>query len=73
MYGTVEYLMVMQEGARAPWAAEGSDRVEDLSNCTAQEELDHHLNLAERFGEDWRRIVEEDLRRRNISEDISSR
>src|SRR5215208_2321278 len=52
------------------------DRVmEDLSTRTAQEVLDHHLNLAEHFGaeEDWRRIVEKDLRRRNVSEDISSR
>src|SRR3712207_1233098 len=45
--------------------------MEDLSNRTAQEVLDDHLNLAEHFGaeEDWRRIVEEDLRR-NVSEDI---
>jgi hypothetical protein len=49
--------------------------MEDLSNRTAQEGLDHHLNLAEHFGaeEDWRRILEKDLRRRNVSEDISSR
>jgi hypothetical protein len=48
------------------------DRVmEDLSSRTAQEVLDDHLNLAEHFGaeEDWRRIVEEDLRR-NASEDM---
>ena len=33
--------------------------------------LDDHLNLAEHFGaeKDWRRIVEEDIRR-NVSEDI---
>ena len=45
--------------------------MEDLSTRTAQEVLDDHLNLAERFGaeEDWRRIVEEDLRR-NVSEKI---
>jgi ribosomal protein S13 len=71
LYRTVEYLMVMQEGARARLAAEGSDRMEDLSNRTAQEVLDDHLNLAEHFGaeEDWRQIVEEDLRR-NVSEEI---
>src|SRR3712207_1861364 len=45
--------------------------MENLSNRTAQEVFDDHLNLAEHFGaaEDWQRIVEEDLRR-NVSEDI---
>jgi hypothetical protein len=45
--------------------------MEDLSACTAQEVLDDHLKLNEHFGaeEDWRRIVEEDIRR-NASEDI---
>jgi len=79
LYGTVEYLMVMQEGAKARLGTEGSDRVEDLSNRTAQEVLDDHLNLAEHWGaegdieriaeEDIERIVEEDLRR-NVLEDI---
>jgi SnoaL-like domain len=72
MYGTVEYLMVMQEGAtERAWAAEGSDRMEDLSNRTAQEVLDDHLNLSEHWGAevDIERIIEEDIRR-NVSEDI---
>ena len=45
--------------------------MEDLSARSAQEVLDDHLNLTEHFGgeEDWRRIVEEDIRR-NISEEI---
>jgi hypothetical protein len=45
--------------------------MEDLSTRTAQEVLDDHLNLTERFGveETWQRIVEEDIRR-NVSEDI---
>jgi hypothetical protein len=45
--------------------------VEELSNRSAQEVLDDHLNLAENWGagEDMERIIEEDLRR-NVSEDI---
>jgi SnoaL-like protein len=45
--------------------------MEDLSTRPAQEVLDDHLNLTERFGveETWQRIVEEDIRR-NVSEDI---
>ena len=45
--------------------------MEDLSTRTAQEVLDDHLNLTERFGaeETWQRIVEEDIRR-NVSEDV---
>jgi hypothetical protein len=45
--------------------------VENLSSRTAQEVLDDHLKLDEHFGaeEDWRSIVEEDIRR-NISGDI---
>jgi hypothetical protein len=45
--------------------------VEDLSSRTAQEVLDDHLNVTGHFGaeEDWRSIVEEDIRR-NISGDI---
>ena len=43
--------------------------MEDLSARTAQEVLDDHLKLAEHFGEDWRHIVEEDIRR-NVSENI---
>ncbi len=45
--------------------------MEDLSSRTAQEVLDDHLNVTEHFGaeEDWRSIVEEDIRR-NISGDI---
>ena len=45
--------------------------MEDLSKRSAQEVLDDHLNLTERFGaeENWQRIVEEDIRR-NVSEDI---
>ena len=45
--------------------------MEDLSKRSAQEVLDDHLNLTERFGaeENWERIVEEDIRR-NVSEDI---
>jgi SnoaL-like domain len=45
--------------------------MEDLSTRTAQEVLDDHLNLTERFGveETWQRIVEEDIRR-NVSEDM---
>ena len=45
--------------------------LEELSNRSAQEVLNDHLNLTEHFGaeEDWRHIVEEDMRR-NVSEDI---
>ena len=45
--------------------------MEDLSSRTAQEVLDDHLNTDEHFGveQDWRRIVEEDIRR-NVSEEI---
>ena len=45
--------------------------MEDLSERSAQEVLDDHLSLTERFGaeENWQRIVEEDIRR-NVSEDI---
>jgi hypothetical protein len=45
--------------------------MEDLSTRPAQEVLDDHLNLTERFGaeENWQRIVEEDIRR-NVSEDM---
>jgi hypothetical protein len=45
--------------------------VEELSSRTAQEVLDDHLDVTEHFGaeEDWRSIVEEDIRR-NISGDI---
>ena len=79
MHGTVEYLIVMQEGARVRLGAEGNERMEDLSNRSAQEVLDDHLNLAK----DWwteggtKRITEEDIERaiekdmrRNVSEDI---
>src|SRR5918994_1351302 len=69
----------MQEGAKARLAAEGKDRMEDLSNRTAQEVLDDHLHLAEDWGaeegaqpiteEDIKRVIEEDMRR-NVSEDI---
>ena len=81
MHGTVEYLIGMQEGAKARLATEGNDPMEDLSNRTAQEVLDDHLNLAE----DWEaedggaeepiteeaieQAVEEDMRR-NVSEEI---
>jgi len=47
LHGTVEYLIVMQEDAKAHLATEGNDRMEDLNNRTAQEVLDDHLNLAE--------------------------
>jgi hypothetical protein len=43
--------------------------MEDLSARTAHEVLDDHLKLDEHFGEDWQRIVDEDIRR-NVSEDI---
>jgi hypothetical protein len=79
LHGTVEYLIVMQEGAKARLAAEGNERMEDLSNRTAQEVLDDHPNLAEHWGseggaqritdEDIERAIEEDIRR-NVSEDI---
>ena len=49
MYGTVEYLIVLQEGAKAHLGAEGNERVES-SNRTAQEVLDDHLNLSEQWG-----------------------
>ncbi len=71
MNGIVEYLIVMQEGARARLAPEGTNPMEDLSNRTAQAVLDDHLNLSEHWGAEGyiERIVEEDLRR-NVSEDI---
>jgi hypothetical protein len=40
----------MQEDAKATLATEGHDRMEDVSNRTAQEVLDDHLNLAEDWG-----------------------
>ena len=45
--------------------------MEDLSTCTAQVVLEDHLKLDKHFGaeEDWRRMVEEDIRR-NASEDV---
>ena len=45
--------------------------LEELSNRSAKEVLDDHLNLAKKWGaeEDIERIVEEDIRR-NVSEDI---
>jgi SnoaL-like domain len=45
--------------------------MDDLSNRSAQEVLDDHLNLAKNWGadEDIERIIEEDIRR-NISEDL---
>jgi SnoaL-like domain len=49
MYGQEEYLIAMQEGAKARLAAEGNDRVDNLSNRTAQEVLDDHLNLSEHW------------------------
>ena len=39
MYGQVEYLIVMQEGAKARLTAEGNDRVDDLSNRTAEKDV----------------------------------
>ena len=43
---------------------------EELSSRSAEEVLDDHLNIAQRWeGEDLQRIVDEDLRR-NVSEDI---
>ena len=80
MHGTVEYLIVMQEDAKASLATEGNDRMEDLSNRTSQEVLDEHLNLAEDWGaedggaepiteEAIEQAVEEDMRR-NVSEEI---
>jgi hypothetical protein len=49
LYGTVEYLIVLQEGAKARPGAEGNERTDD-SNRTAQEVLDDHLNLSEHWG-----------------------
>ena len=49
MYGTVEYLIVLQEGAKAHLGVEGNERVES-SNRTAQEVLDEQLNLSEHWG-----------------------
>jgi SnoaL-like domain len=80
LHGTVEYLIVMQEDAKATLATEGNDRMEDVSNRTAQEVLDDHLNLAEYWWaedggaqpiseEAMEQAVEEDIRR-NVSEDI---
>jgi hypothetical protein len=79
VYGVTEYLMIMHEDAKARLPSGGSDRMEDLSNRTAQEVLDDHLSLSEHWGaeeaperiaeEDIECIVEEDMRR-NVSEDI---
>jgi ribosomal protein S13 len=79
LHGTVEYLIVLQEDAKASLATEGNDRMEDLNNRTAQEVLDDHLNLAEYWEaengaqpiteEAIEQAVEEDMRR-NVSEDI---
>ncbi len=45
--------------------------MEDLSSRSAQEVLDDHLNIAQKWGEedDIERLVEEDMRR-NVSEEI---
>lgn len=49
---------------------EGEVRVDNLSNRTAREVLDDHLDIANRWvGEPFERILEEDLRR-NVAEDI---
>ncbi len=50
MHGTVEYLIGMQEGAKARLATEGNDPMEDLNNRTAQEGLNDHLNPSEHWG-----------------------
>ena len=50
MHGTVEYLIVLQEDAKASLATEGNDPMEDLSNRTAQEVLNDHLNPSEHWG-----------------------
>ena len=49
LYGTVEYLIVLQEGTKALLGAEGNERM-DESNRTAQEVLDEQLNLSEHWG-----------------------
>ena len=50
MHGTVEYLIVLQEDAKASnLATEGNDPMEDLSNRTAQEVLNDHLNPSEHW------------------------
>ena len=49
LYGTVEYLIVLQEDAKALLGAEGNERMDD-SNRTAQEVLDEQLNLSEHWG-----------------------
>jgi hypothetical protein len=51
LHGTVEYLISMQEGTKASsLAIEGNDPTEDLSNRTAQEVLNDHLNPSEHWG-----------------------
>jgi hypothetical protein len=71
----------MQEGAKASsLAIEGNDPMEDLSNRTAQEVLNDHLNPSEHWEaeegggqpiteEAIEQAVEEDMRR-NVSEEI---
>jgi hypothetical protein len=49
LYGTIEYLIVLQEGAKTRLEAQGNERMDD-SNCTAQGVLDEHLNLSEHWG-----------------------
>ena len=49
MHGTVEYLIVLQEDAKATLATEGNEHMDD-SNCTAQEVLNDHLNPSEHWG-----------------------
>ena len=50
LYGTVEYLIVLQEGAKARLVAEGNERIDDSNYTAAQEVLDDHLNLSEHWG-----------------------
>jgi hypothetical protein len=52
VHGTVEYLISMQEDAKARnlSSTEGNDPMEDLSNRTAQEVLNDHLNPSEHWG-----------------------
>jgi hypothetical protein len=47
VYGVTEYLMIMHEDAKARLPSAGSKRTEDLSNRTAQEVLDDHLDPSE--------------------------
>ena len=50
LLSTVEYLIVLQDAAKARLVAEGNERIDDSNYTAAQEVLDDHLSLSEHLG-----------------------